>query len=182
MNAILKADTSGSLEVLSQVVEHLVVIKDMSIGEITDSDVNLAISTQSIIVGFRVKANKAAHSFAKIQSVNLFNSDIIYKLVEAIEGYIKEKIGTVFTGELEVLKVFSEDGKKQIIGGKVIHGAIKNGSEIRIERNLNLLPGGRILNTQEQKKDVSEIKEGLEGGMLIESETKIRVGDKIKAL
>ena len=64
VKAVLKADTSGSLEVLSQVIGHLVKVTDMSVGGITDGDVKLAVSSGSIVAGFGVKANKAAESVA----------------------------------------------------------------------------------------------------------------------
>jgi len=182
INAILKADTSGSLEVLKQVIEHLINLKSISVGDITDGDVKLAVSSQSIIIGFRIKANKAAESLAKAHGIKMFVSDIIYKLVESIEIYNKEQLGPVFSGELDVLKVFGEESKRQIIGGRVAFGFIRTGSEIHIERNDSSLGVGRILNLQERKTDVSEVKEGTECGLLILSETKIRAGDKIKTL
>ncbi len=182
VGAILKADTSGSLEVLSQVINHLVKVTDMSVGDITDGDVKLAVSSRSVVVGFRVKANKAAESVAKAQNVKIFTSDIIYKLVEAIEEYNKAVSGPAFFGELEILKVFGAEGKRQIVGGQVTSGIIKTGSEINIERGETISGVGRVINLQENKRDVSEVKENSECGLLVESETKIRVGDKIKAL
>ena len=119
---------------------------------------------------------------AKAQSVKIFTSDIIYKLVEAIEAYAKAEAGPVFSGELEILKVFGTEGKRQIVGGRVTAGVIKTGSEINIQRGENISGEGRIINVQEKKIDVAEAKENSECGLLVDSETKIRVGDKIKAL
>ncbi len=182
VKAVLKADTSGSLEVLNQVIGHLVKVTDMSVGGITDGDVKLAVSSGSIVAGFGVKANKAAESVAKAQSVKIFTSDIIYKLVEAIEAYTKAEAGPVFSGELEILRVFGTEGKRQIVGGRVTAGVIKTGSEINIQRGESISGVGRIINVQEKRIDVSEAKENSECGLLVDSETKIRVGDKIKAL
>ncbi|OGY57893.1 MAG: hypothetical protein A3D47_01265 [Candidatus Colwellbacteria bacterium RIFCSPHIGHO2_02_FULL_43_15] len=180
VNAVLKADTSGSLEVLSQVLGHLVVVKDMSVGDVTDGDVKRAVSSSSVIVGFGVKVNKAAEGLAKAQNLKLFTSDIIYKLVESIDEYRKVLVGPVFLGELEVLRFFSQDGKEQVVGGKVVMGGIKPGSDFRLVRNEEFLSQGKIINVQEKRKDVIEAKEGVECGLLIELDTKVRAGDKIK--
>ena len=182
VKAILKSDTSGSLEVLSQVLSHLVTLKGMSVGDVTDGDVKSAASSGSIIVSFRVKTNKAAEGLAKAQGVQIFSNDVIYKLVEEIDKYKKEKDGPVYVGELEILRVFGNEGKKQIIGGIVKAGEIKNGCEVNIVRNDSVEGQGRIVNVQAGKKDVTSILEGTEGGLLLDSETRVRTGDRIKAL
>ncbi len=182
VKAILKSDTSGSLEVLSQVLGHLVAPKGMSVGDVTDGDVKSAISSGSIIVSFRVKTNKAAEGLAKAQSVQIFSNDVIYKLVDEIDKYKKEKDGPIYVGELEILRVFGNEDKKQIIGGVVKSGEIKTGCEVRIIRSENIVGEGKIVNVQTDKKDVSSISEGAEGGLLLDSETRVRAGDRIKAL
>jgi len=182
IKAVLKADTSGSLEVLNQVLGHLVNVKDMSVGDVTDGDVKLAVSSGSAIVAFQVKVNKAAESLAKAHDVKIFTSDIIYKLVESLDEYAKILSGPVFSGELEVLRLFTEEGRRQVVGGRVITGAVKTGSEFSLERNSNILSQGRILNVQENKKDIIEAKEGEECGLLVELETRVRAGDKIKVV
>ncbi|MEK7195991.1 MAG: translation initiation factor IF-2 [Patescibacteria group bacterium] len=182
VKAILKSDTSGSLEVLSQVLAHLVTLKGMSVGDVTDGDVKSAVSSGSIIVSFGVKTNKAAEGLAKAQSVQIFSNDIIYKLVEEIDKYKKEKDGPVYVGELDILRVFGNKDKKQIIGGVVKVGEIRVGSDVRIIRNESVLGEGKIVNVQAGKKDVPSIPEGTEGGLLLDSETRVRAGDRIKAL
>lgn len=182
VKAILKSDTSGSLEVLSQVLGHLVTLKGMSVGDVTDGDIKSAASSGSIIVSFRVKTNKAAENFAKAQSVQIFSNDVIYKLVEEIDKYKKEKDGPIYVGELEILRVFGNEDKKQIIGGIVKVGEIKIGCEVRIVRDESIVGEGRIVNVQTNKKDVPSILEGTEGGLLLDSETRVQAGDRIKAL
>jgi len=182
IKVILKADTAGSLEVLEQVTEHLVNGKEASLGDISDGDVKLALSSNSVIVGFGVKVNKAAENLAKIHDIKIFTSDIIYKLVESLEEYIKFIKGPEIVGELKVLKVFGEAEKNQIIGGVVESGIIKSGSEILVERGEGKLGSGKIINLQEKKEDIGEVGEGVECGLLIDSTIKIKVGDKIKAL
>ncbi|MBI1838936.1 MAG: GTP-binding protein [Candidatus Colwellbacteria bacterium] len=178
--AILKADTSGSLEVLKELSENIVNVKDSSLGDITDGDVNLAISSGGIILGFRVKVHKAAENLAKIHKIKIFTSDIIYKLLEETDAHLKGQRGPVVIGELEILKVFGDSGKRQIVGGKVLTGVIRVGSVIQVERNSSPLGEGKIVNVQEGKKDVREVGAGVECGMLIESEARIKPGDIIK--
>ncbi len=182
LNAFIVADTSGSLEVLKQLTEKFINMKGSAAGEITDNDIQNAISTESVLVGFKVKISKSAENLARIHSIKIFSSDIIYKLVEELESYLKEKIGPEINGSLQVLKIFGGVDNRQIIGGKVIDGLVKNGSEIQIIRGDKILGIGKIVNLQEGKKDISEVVAGNECGILIDSDVKISPRDIIKSL
>lgn len=184
IGVIFKADTSGSLEVLRQVIEPIASVVDSSVGEITSSDVKTAMATGGVIIGFGVKIDKANESLAQIHGVKIFISDIIYELLKSLDSYIKGEAGPVAAGELEILKIFNPSGKKQVIGCKVAGGVVKQGANAKIFR-LNSASGdteeigkGKISNLQSDKKDVNELKSG-ECGILFDSETVLQVGDRI---
>jgi len=181
INAILKADSVGSLEALKQVLEVLVEIKQASVGEITDGDVQFAKSTESIIVGFRVKAGKSAEKLADAQETKIIISDIIYKLVETIEEIDTSEAEAEKGGTLEVLAAFSGTASKQTIGGKVTEGRITLGSRVEIIREEDVLGKGKIKSLQQDKTDVKEVLAGNECGLVIETEVKIEKGDIIKS-
>ncbi len=187
VNLILKADVSGSLEALSEVVKNLpkpqevkLAIIDQSVGEITDGDVKSAIATEAIIIGFRVEPTKAAENLARIHKIKVVISEIVYDLVKALEEEFKHLARDVVKGELEVLAVFGKKGtNQQIVGGKVIAGAIDNNSSFEIKRRESLIGTGKIINLQTGKKDIPRLETGIEGGLLADSETAIKAGDHI---
>ncbi len=176
----LKADTSGSLEALRGILGDKFEIMDAAVGAITDGDVKSAITTGAIIVGFRVKVERAAENLAQAQHVEIITSDIIYRLVEALD--LRLKAGEVKTpiSELLVLKTFGTAGKRQIIGGRVTIGGLKNNTAVKIERVGSIVGEGRVLNVQLDRKDVPEAPTGTECGLLFESETTVRAGDKLQ--
>lgn len=183
---ILKADNAGALEALSDIIKSTSPIKEsvevlnQGVGLINESDFKLATNTQAIIIGFRVKLDQSIEASRRISSVKVIFSEIIYELLKKLEDYLNsfDKINLV--GELEVLAVFSVQGKKQVIGGRVSQGLIKNQQKFEIWRDEQRFAQGRILNLQEQKKDVAEVGMGKETGLLVEADDIIKVGDKLK--
>ena len=185
LNLILKADTSGSLEALKNVLSSLplkdkkVKFLEEAVGDINDSDVKLAQATGAIIIGFKTKSQKTAQELAKIHSIKIINSEIIYEIGKILEESLAEEKSQKTIAELEVLAVFNQKTKKQIIGGKVTTGVFKNRSRIKIMRNSEEIGWGKVINLQSQKQDVEEVRSGNECGLLIESDTKISIGDHL---
>lgn len=180
LKVALKADTSGSLEALRGILNSKLQVTDYAVGNITDGDIKNAITTGSIIVGFNVKIDKATENLAEAQHIEVITSDIIYRLNEAIEARLKSMEMSRPIAELNILKIFGVSGRRQTIGGKVVLGALKGGVAVKINRADNILGEGKILNVQVGKKDVTEVKEGLECGLLFESDVPVRAGDNIQ--
>ncbi len=183
---ILKADVSGSLEALNEVLKKIPLgenqkleILYQAVGEITDGDVKDAVATGAVIVGFGVYPNKAAESLARAQNIIIVTHNIIYKLAEELEKVLQKVAKKETGGELEVLALFSSQGKKQTIGGKINRGVIKNKMRLDIHRGEQVLGQGKILNLQQKKMDVGAVEAGKECGLVIESNIKIVVGDKL---
>lgn len=184
VNLILKSDVTGSLEALSQVIKslpvkegrYLEIIEEM-VGDITDGDVKLAASTKSIIIGFKTKATKAAETLARAQNVQIVQSEIIYDLVKIVEETLSTLGKKIIRGKLEILAVFGKKGAQQIIGGKVTEGNILNNSALEIERRGGITGAGKIVNLQQNKKDVKAVEAGKECGLLFDSDVEIKTGD-----
>ncbi|MBI2591158.1 MAG: GTP-binding protein [Candidatus Brennerbacteria bacterium] len=187
---ILKADNSGSLEALIDLIAKLpgelkFEIMETGIGNIKENDIKFASAAQAAIAGFRVGIDKAAENIAKTSRVNIITSEIIYDLLKSLERQLKE-IELVIGSELEVLAVFGKpkpaggSGKKQVVGGKAVRGLIKNKSEFEILRNGKPLGFGRLKNLQQNKLDVNEINVGQEAGMMVESDVIIKEKDILK--
>ncbi len=186
IQVVLKADNSGSLEVLSDIIKAIpstkpIVILDQSVGRINEGDFRLAVGNQALIIGFKTKLDPTADSLQKLSPITIISSDIIYELVKKFEDYLKSFEAPNTVGELEVLAVFGKPEKKeQIVGGKIIKGLIKNQQKFEVWRNEENFAKGRILNLQEKKKDVAEAGTGKEVGLMVEAGDIIKVGDKLK--
>ncbi|MDP3014822.1 MAG: GTP-binding protein [bacterium] len=181
INLILKADVSGLLEDLSGIIKTFPNVKiiNESVGDITDGDVKLALSTNSIIIGFKSRLIKAAENLAKAQSVKIISSDIIYDLFKNLEVELKKLEAPIINGRLEILGVFGKKDGRQIIGGRVMEGSFKNNSTVDIQRNEKVIGNGKIINLQKNKKDAGQVQKDEECGMLFESETTINIGDQL---
>jgi translation initiation factor IF-2 len=194
LRLIVKAGDAGSLEAITQILgalspEKPVNIVSASVGDVVDNDVKLATSTGSSIIAFGNRVGKSAKNLAESQNIRIVASNIIYELVRAVEEFIASD-ATAAAGTLEVLAVFSQTkSERQIVGGRVAEGAFKNRTPFEIERlsdgaeggepRRTIVGRGRVLNLQEQKKDVAQVEAGKEAGVLVSADVAIVVGDKL---
>ncbi len=184
---MLKGDVGGSLEALHQIVENLprpenvtLRIAEESVGDISDGDVQHAISTGAMIVGFRAAPTRSAQMMARVHGVKILQSDIVYELAQALEREFKTMERTVVKGDLEILAVFgAKGGNQQIIGGKVVLGTISNHAMADVVRRESVIGSAKIINTQSGKQDVPAIEFNQEGGLFVECEASIRAGEHI---
>ena len=185
LRLILKAEDSGSLEALSLIMKHLETEKPIavlveSIGDITDSDVKRAVSSQAIIIGFKVKPNPGAKTLAQANNIAIITSAVVYELVKAVETFLTAPGGGLVTAELEILAVFNQKKlDKQIVGGKVIGGTLKHKASFEIKRGNDVAGQGRILSLQSQKKETNEVATGSEAGLLVSATIAIVKGDHL---
>lgn len=184
LNIILKAADAGSLEALAGIVKAMVagkaaeVIKE-EVGDVTDNDVKFAIPLGAVIFAFKNRAEKSAKILAESNGVKIIASEIIYQLVKNIEDLLAQKENRV-VAELEVLAVFNQEKpERQVIGGKVTRGILRNGAFFEINRRGNTTGKGKIINLQSGKKDTAAVEEGKEAGLLVGSQTLIQIGDKL---
>ncbi|MBI5733097.1 GTP-binding protein [Candidatus Jorgensenbacteria bacterium] len=185
MPIVLKADDGGTLEVLEDIVERIalelpLIITQSSVGNIHEGDVKMAESVGAVVVGFRVKMDKAATNIAHAKKVTVLTSPIIYELEKDLKDHLA-KATSAEVRSIEVLAVFGEaKGKQRIVGGKVSLGPIRNQEPFEIWQDQRLIGQGKILNLQSERKDIAEAETGREVGLLVESEESIKVGYKLK--
>jgi len=181
---ILKADVSGSLEALNDLLRSIPITQNQrlevisqSVGEISDGDVKDALATGAFIIGFKSYPSRAAENLARVHDIRIVTDEIIYKLVELIEKMFTEMREGKHSGELQILATFSAKGDLQTIGGKVTRGKILNKAWLEVKRGDQILGKGKVVSLQQNKKDANMVPEGSECGMLFDCPVKIEVGD-----
>ncbi len=188
---IIKADTRGSLEAVKKEIQKLLVpdtkikILAAGVGAITENDVKLASADRAtIIVGFKVKIEKAAKNLAIKHQITQAAFDIIYKLSEWLETELGKRRTIVevetLLGTAKIIKLFSQTKNKQIVGGLVLDGRIAVGRPIRIKRREALLGNGEILELRQQQVKVDEAEKGKQFGALVKSRHLLAPGDLLE--
>ncbi len=189
---IIKTDVAGSMEgvkhELNKIKLDRVAIKIIQegIGDVTENDIKTADGMKNIItIGFNVSIDSKAQDLAERLGVHIEIFDVIYKINEYIEKIALGRTPKIKTEEItgiaKIIRVFSKNKDKQILGGKVQSGTLEVGSEIKVLRRETEIAQGKIRELQSQKLRVSEIKEGFEFGTMIECKMEIMPGDKIEA-
>jgi len=184
VNLVLKADFLGSLEVLQETIRQipqndvLLEVIHTGVGEINLNDVKMARSSQSIIIGFKVKTSPDAKVMAEREKIRVMNFEIIYEMIEWLRNYAEKiKIPQVVRkdlGKMKVLLSFWGEKNRQIVGGKIIEGEVKKGVKIEVFRNEHLVTQGRLINLQKNKHDIVEAGKGEEVGILYEGSERFR--------
>lgn len=181
---ILKADEVASLEALEDMAVRIsktipLVIVASSIGNIHESDVKDAGSTGAAIVGFRIKADRAAENLAQGAQTHLFLSPIIYELEKEIIAHAK-RVNPDEARSIKILKVFGKSkGKERVIGGRVMVGPVKNQESFEVWNDVRLIGAGKILNLQSGHADVAIVEAETEVGLLVESDVPIKSGNRL---
>lgn len=190
---IIKTDVLGTLEAVEKELNKLKIegvrlnIVERGVGAITENDVKLTQSfPNSKIIGFRVKADKGALALAEKSQVDIYISDIIYKLSEWLETEMKKsapkQIIEEIIGRAKILKTFGNDGHKQIIGGIVGQGRMLRNKEVKIIRRENEIGRGQIVELQIRKIKTEEVDENNQFGAKIDASIEIVPGDYLEAI
>ncbi len=188
---IARADTTGSLKALTYEIgkfSHERVAPKIilsGIGNIGENDIKTAQSDkESIVIAFHTGIDSGAKSLAERLGIQILSEDIIYKLIENLFTEITNRAPKITveetTGIGRIVKVFSKNKDKQIVGGKVTQGIVKLGAQVNILRRENKIGVGRIKELQYLKERINEAEEGREFGSMIESKMEIAVGDEIQ--
>jgi len=191
LNIILKADVRGSMEAIKGTLDNIqqdqaqINIIKSEVGDISESDVKLAYSSNAIIVGFRVKSPNLIFNLAKRQGVKIKVFEVIYEVVEEIKkqltGLLEPEIIKEELGTLKIIAIFKKEKSRMIVGGKVTSGVIKNRVLADVIRDKKKIATGRITQLQHNKKDAGEVEKGKEAGILFEGNPIIEEGDIIVA-
>jgi len=191
LNIILKADVKGSLEAIEETLRNIkqeevrINILKSEVGDIFESDIKLAYSSDAMIIGFRIKVPPFISNLAKRQKVKIRIFDVIYELVEEVRKglakLLEPEIVREDLGKLKAIAIFRREKSRMIVGGKVISGKIENKAMIDVVRNKEKIAKGRIIQLQCNKKDVAVVEKGKEAGILFEGEPVIKEGDILEA-
>ena len=191
LNLIIKADVGGSAEVLSDTLQKMsndqvrVRVMLTGVGAITESDINLAATSDAIIIGFNVRPDRNAQATAEREGIDIRLHSIIYEVTDEIRKAMLGLLAPVFKetskGRVEVREIFRISKVGTVAGCYVTEGAIPRSAEVRLLRDGALVYTGKISALKRFKDDVSEVKQGFECGISIAAYNDIKQGDVIEA-
>ena len=190
VNLMIKADVQGSVEALSDSLLKLatdevkVNIIASGIGGITESDVQLAIASEAIIIAFNVRADANAKKLAENEGVDLRYYSIIYEAIDqvkaAMQGMLSPEVREDIIGLAEVREVFRSSKFGTVAGCIVEDGVLKRNNPIRVLRNNVVIYEGALESLRRFKDDVSEVRAGTECGLGVKNYNDVRIGDQIE--
>jgi len=190
LNVIIKTDVGGTCEAIIAALNELatekakVKIVSSGVGGITESDANLAVAVDSIIIGFNVRADNTAKKIIESEEISLTYHSIIYELLDDVKarmgGLLDPIIKEEIVGTAEVLEVFNSPKFGQVAGCNVIEGNVLRNKPVRVLRDDIVIFEGELNSLRRFKEDVNEVKNGNECGMGIKNYKDIRPGDKIE--
>lgn len=190
LNIVLKADVQGSAEAITDALMKLsndkvkVSIVASAVGGITESDINLAIASSAIVIGFNVRADAAARKLVEAESVDLHYYSIIYDLIDqvkaAMTGLLAPEFEDKIIGLAEVRDVFRSSKFGAVAGCMIIDGIVKRNAPIRVLRDNVVIYEGGLESLKRFKDDANEVRNGMECGIGVKNYNDIKVGDQIE--
>ncbi len=184
---IIKADVQGSVEALKASLlklsndEVIVKVIHSGVGQITESDVQLAIASNAVIIGFNVRPDATAKSMADHEGVDIRLYKVIYQAIDAIELALKGMRAPVYEerviGHAEVRALFKASAVGNIAGSYVLDGIVRSGCRVRLNRGEELIYDGSLASLKRFKDDVKEVRAGFECGLVFKDFDKMQVGD-----
>lgn len=190
LNIVLKADVQGSAEALVNTLEKIaheginVKVVSKGVGGINESDINLAIASNGILIGFNVRADAVARRLAEKEGISLNYYSVIYDVIDAVNSAVTGMIGPKFKeqiiGLVQVREVYRSSQFGAIAGCMVIEGVIKRNKPIRVLRDQVVVYEGVLESLRRFKDDVNEVKQGIECGIGVKNYNDVRAGDQIE--
>jgi translation initiation factor IF-2 len=187
---IIKADVQGSYEGLAHALTKLstdevkVNIVHTGVGGITESDINLALASKAVVVGFNTRADTAARKLAENSGVDIRYYNIIYEAVDdvkaAINGMLAPERKESVVGTVEVRNVFKISKVGTVAGCMVTEGVVRRGSSVRLIRGGVVIHTGELDSLKRFKDDVREVKAGFECGLSLKNFNDVQVGDQVE--
>jgi translation initiation factor IF-2 len=187
---IIKADVQGSYEGLAHALGKLstpevkVQIIHTGVGGITESDINLALASKAVVIGFNSRADAAARKLAENSGVDIRYYSIIYEAVDdvkaALNGMLAPERKESVIGTVEVRNVFRISKVGTVAGCMVTDGVVKRGASVRLLRGGVVVHTGELDSLKRFKDDVKEVKSGFECGLSLKGYNEIQVGDQLE--
>jgi len=186
LNLVIKTDVQGSLEPVVAALQQIqgpvkVNILRSAAGDITEGDINLAVASNAIVIGFRVSPDNAAAKAAAAGRVEIREYDVIYKLIEditdAVTGMLEPRFEERVIGRAEVRAVFSISRQGKIAGCAVVSGPIRRNASVRVVRQGEELAVSTVSSLKRFTEDVREVREGFECGVGLANFDDFQEGD-----
>ena len=190
LNVIVKGDVDGSVEALSDSLMKLsteevqVRIIHKGVGQVSESDVALASTSDAVIIAFQVRPSQNARKLAENEQIEIRNYSIIYQAIDeikaAMEGMLAPTFEEIITSNIEVRDVFKITKIGTVAGCYVLDGTVKRAHKIRVIRNFVVIHDGEISALKRFKDDVQEVKFGYECGLSVKNFNDLEVGDNLE--
>lgn len=190
LNVIVKGDVRGTIDAIVAALKKMstnaveVQITHSGVGAITETDVNLAMASGSILIGFNVRPVAKAQALAEQEKIEIRIYSVIYDMIDdvkkAMEGMLEPKIVEVVIGKVEVRKTYSVSRIGMIAGSYVTEGKVTRNSIARVMRAGQTLHTGKIASLKRFKDDVKEVQSGYECGISLEDFNDIQEGDVLE--
>ncbi|HPH42680.1 MAG TPA: translation initiation factor IF-2, partial [Syntrophorhabdaceae bacterium] len=184
---IIKGDVRGTIDAITETLKKMsnqfveIQIVHSGVGAITETDVNLAMASGAIIVGFNTRPISKAQALAEQEKIEIRTYSVIYDMIDdikkAMEGMLAPKIVETVIGKAEVRKVFSVSKIGTIAGSYLTEGKATRNSMVRVIRDGNPMFTGKLLSLKRFKDDVKEVQSGYECGIGIDGYNDIKEGD-----
>ncbi|MCV6623829.1 MAG: translation initiation factor IF-2 [Cellvibrionaceae bacterium] len=186
---VLKTDVRGSLEAIAAALADIgndeveVNVVSSGVGGITENDVNLALTTGAIVIGFNVRAAAATRSLAEAESIEIRYYSIIYQLIDEVKGALSgmlepERVEEI-VGIADVREVFRSPKFGQVAGCMVTEGTVYRSKPIRVLRDNVVIFEGELESLRRFKDDVQDVRNGMECGIGVK-DYDVKVGDQIE--
>jgi translation initiation factor IF-2 len=190
VNILIKADVHGSSEALVDALSRLstdevkVSIVSSGVGGITESDINLAMASGSVVIGFNVRADASARKLIDAEGIDLRYYSIIYDVIDdvkaALSGLLSPDVREQITGVAEVREVFRSPKFGDIAGCMVTSGRVNRNNPIRVLRDNVVIYEGELESLRRFKDDVNEVKSGTDCGIGVKNYSDVQPGDQIE--
>ncbi|MBI1424352.1 MAG: translation initiation factor IF-2 [Gammaproteobacteria bacterium] len=187
---IVKADVQGSIEAISHALQKLstdevkVNLIHSGVGAISESDINLALASKAIVIGFNTRADATARKLAESAGVDVRYYNIIYAMVDeikaAMSGMLAPEMKESVIGMVEIRQVFHISKIGTVAGCYVTEGLIRRTSQVRVLRNNVVIHTGELDSLKRFKDDVKEVKSNFECGLSLRGYNDLEVGDQLE--
>ena len=187
---IVKADVQGSQEAIVQAMQKLstdevrVQVVHAAVGGISENDINLALASQAVIIGFNVRADANARKLAEVEGIDLRYYNIIYDAIEdvkaAMSGMLTPEKRETMLGMVEIRQCIRVPKVGMVAGCKVLEGVVRRSASARLLRDSVVIWTGDLASLRHFKDDVREVKAGLECGLSLKGYDDIKEGDQLE--
>ena len=190
LSLLIKADVQGSQEALVHALAKLstdevkVNVVHSAVGGITESDVNLALASKAVIIGFNTRADAMARKLAENSGVDIRYYNIIYEAVDevkaALSGLLSPEKKEAVLGLVEIRQIYKISAVGTVAGCMVLEGVVKRGSRVRLLRDNVVIHDGELDTLKRFKDDVREVKAGFECGLSLKNYSDIKERDQLE--